>query len=495
MVAAGHPATAEAGVSALRRGGNACDAAVCAMLAACVAEPCLASLAGGGFLLWAPPQGPATVFDFFCQTPSRKRAGGGGLFAIESDFGTTSQEFHIGAASVATPGVIPGFLTIQRQACRLPIADLAGPAVTMARDGVRVSNFQAYVIQVLQPILDSTPESRTLYAGADQQRLRAGDTFRSTGLSDYLQGLSGSTPENWWQHPGWETACADIQRDGGHLSMADLENYQVVVREPLKVALADMQLTANPFPALGGGLIAAGLLTLAQSKTRWRRLDLLLEAMQTMNALRADPAAAAQLPEAVAGPLARWQSTDQATRGTSHISATDRWGGLAALTLSNGEGSGLVVPDTGVMLNNMLGEEDLQPDGIGTWTEDRRLGSMMAPSIVESPRCGRLALGSGGSNRIRTAMLQVIAGLADQALTPEEAVSQPRCHLDQHRTLHLETDLFPDAEELASSLSLGLHRFRERSMYFGGVQIAGENPEGKPVAAADPRRGGAVAIA
>jgi gamma-glutamyltranspeptidase/glutathione hydrolase len=117
-------------------------------------------------------------------------------------------------------------------------------------------------------------------------------------------------------------------------------------------------------------------------------------------------------------------------RGTTHISVIDAAGNAASLTLSNGEGCGHVLPVTGIMLNNMLGEEDLNPEGFHRWGEDLRLSSMMAPTLAE--HAGRLiALGSGGSNRLRTAILQVLCNLIDLGLSPEASVAAPRIHLER----------------------------------------------------------------
>ena len=106
-----------------------------------------------------------------------------------------------------------------------------------------------------------------------------------------------------------------------------------------------------------------------------------------------------------------------AYRGTTHISVIDRDGNAASASLSNGEGNGSIVGNFGFMLNNMLGEEDLTPEGLGNWREGVRLSSMMAPTIILEPDGTVIALGSGGSNRIRTAILQVAVNLLDHGMS------------------------------------------------------------------------------
>ena len=126
-----------------------------------------------------------------------------------------------------------------------------------------------------------------------------------------------------------------------------------------------------------------------------------------------------------------------AYRGTTHISVIDRDGNAAAASLSMGEGNGSIVGNFGFMLNNMLGEEDLTP-GLGAWREGVRLSSMMAPTIVLQPDGTVIALGTGGSNRIRTAILQVAVNLLDHGMSLEDAVTAPRLHLEKCGTLSFE---------------------------------------------------------
>jgi gamma-glutamyltranspeptidase/glutathione hydrolase len=181
-------------------------------------------------------------------------------------------------------------------------------------------------------------------------------------------------------------------------------------------------------------------------------------------------------------------------RGTTQISVADAAGNLASLSLSNGEGSGYLLPGTGVMLNNMLGEEDINPEGVHRWPRDRRLASMMAPSLITLRDGTRIALGSGGSNRIRSAILQVISNRVDFGMPLAEAVSAPRIHLEGG-LLNLEPPC--GAETLA-----GLARHHPRikcweapNLFFGGVHSVARRANGRLEGAGDPRRGGVTRIA
>jgi gamma-glutamyltranspeptidase/glutathione hydrolase len=154
------------------------------------------------------------------------------------------------------------------------------------------------------------------------------------------------------------------------------------------------------------------------------------------------------------------------------------------MTLSNGEGCGHVIPGTGIMLNNMLGEEDVNPHGFDRWPTDTRMSSMMAPSLVETSRGDRYALGSGGSNRIRSAVLQVISHLLDLGDDPMTAVSRPRVHVEADR-VSVEGPVPADVAAAFADAEL----WPERSLFFGGVHIAARR-QGHYAAAGDPRRGG-----
>jgi gamma-glutamyltranspeptidase/glutathione hydrolase len=167
--------------------------------------------------------------------------------------------------------------------------------------------------------------------------------------------------------------------------------------------------------------------------------------------------------------------------------------GLAAsVTCTNGEGSGVLVPGTGIHLNNIMGEEDLSPLGFFTAPAGRRMPSMMAPTVVLGADGVELVLGSAGSNRIRSAILQVIVGVVDRGLGAEDAVLAPR--------LHFEDDLvYAEPGAVDATLRDGGHEvvaFRDLNLFFGGAQaIERDRATGAVSGAGDPRRGGASAFA
>ncbi len=165
-VAAGHEQTAAAAQQILAAGGNAFDAIIGAHFCACVCEPVLASVGGGGFLLAHPFQGQACLYDFFVQTPrQRAPANGREFYPIVADFGPATQEFHIGRAAAATPGAVAGLFAAHRDLGRMPLAELLQPAQQLARQGIELNSFQRYILQIIRPIFATSRRAQEIYQG------------------------------------------------------------------------------------------------------------------------------------------------------------------------------------------------------------------------------------------------------------------------------------------------------------------------------------------
>ena len=159
------------------------------------------------------------------------------------------------------------------------------------------------------------------------------------------------------------------------------------------------------------------------------------------------------------------------------------------MTCTNGEGSGVVVPGTGIHLNNIMGEEDLNPLGFHVFAPGRRMPSMMAPTVVLRDGEVELVVGSAGSNRIRSAILLTIVGVVDRGLDARAAVEAPRIHYEDG-TVYVEPGI--DADALAAA-GHEVAPFRAPNLFFGGVQAVQRDPAtGAVLGAGDPRRGGAA---
>ena len=143
---------------------------------------CLASLGGGGFLVAAPARAEPRVYDFFSVTPGRRRpTGETDLRCITVDFGTATQDFHIGSATIAVPGIIAGFFAAAGDLGRMPPRRLAESAIALAKAGAVVTPFQRYILDLLTPIVTTTPAAARLFADA-----KAGESLPLPGLSDTL---------------------------------------------------------------------------------------------------------------------------------------------------------------------------------------------------------------------------------------------------------------------------------------------------------------------
>jgi gamma-glutamyltranspeptidase/glutathione hydrolase len=428
-IAAGHPLTAEAGVRVLKNGGNAVDACIAAAFAASVTEGPLTGPAGGGFLL-AYVDGTPLVLDCFFAVPSRPVAE---MEEIVIDFGDAStQVFHVGEASVAVPGLLKGLAEAHERFGRTPWPELVEPALDLAREGVDVSEGQAFLHRILSAILQRDEGGRRIYGNGGR-----------LVTEDYV-----ATLESVRDH-GAQAATHLLPE-----LEADLAAYEVAEREPMHTSFLGHEVLTTPPPSRGGTVIAHALERLEHARS--------LE----------DRARAIQHGYASAPPARM--------AGTTHISVVDEAGNAVALSSTLGSGSGVF--RGGTQLNNMLGELDVIGDG--ELSPGTRLASMMSPTLVLEGARPRLALGSAGSVRLAGAIAQVTDRVLRGAEL-QEAIDAPRVHVDGE-TLHLEGGC---ADEPLADWG-EVVRWANRNLFFGGVAAVGLRPDGTFAAAGDPRRGG-----
>lgn len=499
-VAAGHPVTAAAAAEILRAGGNAFDAALAAVAAACVAEPVLCSTGGGGFMLARPADAPAQVYDFFVHTPRRRRPAAEAQAApVVTDWGTTSQEFQIGLGTAATPGLVRGLFAVHRDLGRTPMPTILAPAVAAARDGVEITPFQAYLLTLVAPIYLGEPASRALFGGPSGAPLRQGDRLRNPELGAVLEALGRAGERLFYEGEVAAAIVAQCRDTGGHITAADLHAYRVERRAPLTLRYRDATLITNPPPSAGGVLIAFGLGLLARLELGGlafgsaEHLGLLSSVLARTVDVRALHGATEALlaDDLLQRHAAELTAARAAYRGTTHISVIDAAGNAASVTLSNGEGCGALVPGTGMMLNNMLGEDDVCPSGPHAWPEDQRLSSMMAPSAITRDDGWFAVTGSGGSKRIRSAILQVVSNMIDFGMSPEAAVTAPRIHVEPGQ-INLESGLPGAGQSLLAERFPSVIAWDQRNMFFGGCHTVARAPDGALTGVGDPRRDGVV---
>ena len=513
VAASGSAEVSRTAVDILEAGGNAFDAVLGALCTASIAEPLLVSLGGGGFLLALADGQKPRVYDFFCQTPIRRRPTNElDFYPIMANFGTAAQEFHIGMGSIAVPGMIAGIFEAHQALGRMPLGDIMAPAIELARKGVLVDDFHHYIIRILRPIMQATQASFALYESpAHPGRLiRSGELLRNPQAAAALEMLVAEGPDLFYRGEWAERLADDCAALGGQITRADLAAYRVERREPVVFRYRGARCAINPPPSPGGCLIAFALGVMSDWDSRQDAWGSPGHALNLLRGMRA--ASVARHRYHLESGLERenmqrflgeetvreWQRGLQLnslfSRGTTHISVADRAGNIASLTASNGEGCAYVLPGCGIMLNNMLGEEDLNFGGFHRWKEGARLASMMSPTVAELADGTRIALGTGGSNRIRSAITQVLVNLLDFDMSPGQAVTAPRMHLEGDM-LSLEAGL---AEETLAALVAAVprhHVWPEKNLFFGGVHTVSIKHGGIFDGTGDPRRGGVVAFA
>jgi gamma-glutamyltranspeptidase/glutathione hydrolase len=316
--------------------------------------------------------------------------------------------------------------------------------------------------------------------------LRPGDVHRDAALADTLERFAAEGPAPFYTGDVAEAVCAWVADRGGLLTRADLAAYATVARAPVRVRYRGETVVTNPPPSAGGILLAYALALLDRGPAP-PSVAHVVAAMEAAQAERTQEFLAGL---ADPGFMERFMASRLGA--TTHISAVDGDGWACAVTCTNGEGCGEVVPGTGIHLNNMMGEQDLSPFGYHAHPPGRRLPSMMAPTMVLDGGAPRLVLGSAGSNRIRSAILEVVIGVLDRGLGVQAAIDAPRSHFEDGVVY---TEPGVDTTELERE-GRTLVRFAARNLFFGGAQAVLRDPTtGALEGGCDPRRGGAVAVA
>ena len=511
VISAGHELTAKAGVEMLERGGNAFDAALAASFTSFVCEPALTSPGGGGFLMAhtgggrrGGDGGETILYDFFADVPGRgKKRGLEGInfFSVNIYFAEAAQELYIGEGSAAVPGCIAGLEEVHRRHCRLELRDIMAPAIGHARRGVKVNSRQAYFNRILSPMLTASGESRRIYE-PEGRPLEEGETLINRPLADALEYLSSKGLRRFYDG---ELARRILDGFGkrGLITEEDLRSYRVAVRRPLEVDYRGRKIFTNPPPSSGGALIAFSLKILEAFDLSGLGLNshpylkLLLDTMKVTNEARqrdfdrmvynADMISTFLSEERIRS--YRQRVAPPGAGSTTHISVVDGEGNAASITTSTGIGCGFMIPGTGIMMNNMLGEEDLNPRGFHKQPPGTRLSSMMAPTIVMRNEVPEIVLGSGGSKRIRNAILQVILNIIDHRMDVAGAVDAPRVHWDG-ACLQVEPGMEEAEVDGLKRDDIPVKVWKEKHMYFGGVNTVFVAPDGEIRGRGDPRRGG-----
>lgn len=499
IVASGHQLVSATAGQILETGGNAFDAVVAAGFVSAVVEPALTSLGGGGFMVGhSAKTGQELFFDFFVDTPGRGREDDlfdPDFFKIMVDFSGSSQEFNIGLASVAVPGTLKGLLHIHKRLGRMRLAEVMQPAKEVASHHL-VNEHMAHFLKLLYPIMTLTERGRRIYEPGGAY-LGARDMLKNDLLAAFLEQVSVEGDHSFYFGEIAREIDIEMKNGGGFLTAEDLAAYEVKERKPLAVPFRGYVLHTVPEPSMGGTLIGLSLSLMDRLPVKdhdWGTVEHLLETVALMQEVEGLREKGIITPDALQQFLANEDILNESTermrlfsRGTTHISIADHEGNCAAMTCSNGEGSGYFAPGSGVMLNNMMGEDDLHPNGFHSSDPGERVFSMMSPSLLVKDGDVQLVIGSGGSKRIRTAVSQVLHQVVDFKRPLQQSVDAPRLYLDED-CLQVEPG-FANSAVSAVKSKLPVNVWPQKDVYFGGVHAVIPGVEG----AGDPRRGGSVA--
>jgi len=380
----------------------------------------------------------------------------------------------------------------------MPWPELFGPAIGLARDGFPMP---AVAVRYLRTSYDA------IYGGSeaapalirDGSLVAPGETVVVPGLAETLKILAEEGPDSLYRGRLCDRLSDDMQAHGGIMSRLDLEAYRPVARSPITVGIDGWTVATNPPPAFGGGTLAAMLLLCSEGD--WSKWDLptthrMIGVQTGVLGYRRDrldlapdvtPETARMLEAAASGELSA-----SPPGSTAHTSAVDTGRLGCAITISFGYGSGVVVPGTGLWLNNHLGEMELNRLGFHSRPPGTRLSSNMAPSIARRRDGATLVVGSPGADRIATALLHVILNFVRMGMDLEAAITAPRLHVeDRGGRMVVAYEAGLPVDRIAGEA----RRFDEIDMFFGGVAAAVLDPEKGLLAASDPRREGGVAYA
>lgn len=502
-IAATGPVAVDAALGAVRAGGNAVDAALAAIMVAMTTEPGIVSPMGGAFISIWPVDGEPEVIDGNVEMPGRglpEDTFGGGLleFSITYGGGIT---VYAGPGSVAIPGAFAAMGLAHERHGAGEWSRVLHDAIKAARTGFHVGAAAAsYLALAGDTIFGWDDETRTALTTRHGGPLAAGDRLVSPDLADSLTVLAEKGWRDAYTGEIGRALAADSRARGGLITEEDLAAYEAVVRKPLRMSVGDWDLATNPPPSVGGPMLAVMLGELvARGGTDWRDV---IEVQKHVLTYRSDVHDFSQNLEEDGYRLledvrAKGIAGLTTSSSTAHVSAVDSDGLACAITASSGYGAGATIPGTGLMLNNCLGEPELNRLGLHALAPGTRLASNMAPSVARAPDGRVMAIGTPGADRITTALMQVLARHCLLDVDMGEAISRPRAHVRVVRGEPTRVDYERDAEIAAAVTALGMPGLEHEphSMYFGGVGAASRSASGVLSAAGDPRREAATGVA
>lgn len=456
VVAANHPVGSAAGLEMLALGGNAIDAAIATLFTLNVVEPMMVGIFGAGWMNIRLADGTSIILDNYSTAPLAATAD---LYTPLSStwpdyMETQGRANKVGYLAVGVPGTLKAWAEAVQQWGKLDLATVMQPAIRAARRGFLASAYLCELVANAQPDLLRFPATARIFLPGGRP-LRPGALVVQPQLAEALQAIAELGPAVLYDGALGQTIVDDIQQNGGILTMADLRAYQTIRREPLVADYRGYQVTV-PAPPCAGGVhllqilrILAGYDVAGLGFGTADNLHLLAECFKIAFADRAaylgdptdqqapldwllSPGYAAERRSQIdlrqanrAGPgvAPRVESSN-----TTHVTAADRDGNIACLTqtINDAFGSKVMVPGTGILLNNTMALFDPHPDQPNSVGPGRRMTSSMCPTIITRDGQPFLALGTPGGVRIFPSVLQAISNVIDHGLSLQAAVEAPR---------------------------------------------------------------------
>lgn len=502
-VSASSQIAADAGAVTADRGGNAVDAALAAAMVSACTDVGIMSPAGSMFVAVWPPGADPVMIDGCAEMPGRgqpREKFGQALIDAEFHYGMPTLQ-RVGFGSIATPGLFAGLAAASDGYGNLPLSDVFEPAITWAEHGFPLTGAAAeYLGFTHEAIYTWHPESSRILHHANGRPLGEGEIVHVPDLAGSLRRMARDGVDSFYNGELGRRIAAAVQQGGGLLCEADLAAYRVHVRKPLRVPFGEWEVATNPSPSVGGPCLAAMLCLLdadRQPHTDARAVRQLVAAQHAVLRYRSEQLDGRQdeLPAKVRHLLELSATGDPhallEAPSTIHVSAADETGMACSITASAGYGSGVIVPGTGLFLNNSLGEVDLHTHGLGDLEPGMRLQSNMAPSIVRHGDGRVIAIGSPGASRITTAIAQVLWHHIKHHEAMDAAVDWPRLHIEFSPA---SVDIaFEPGLPVMSQEGFVLRPFAAKDMYFGGTNTAGFTPGEGVTAIGDARRAGCIA--
>jgi len=518
------------GVDILRRGGNAVDAAVAVSLALAVTLPKAGNLGGGGFMLIHLAETKKTIaIDFREMAPAATTTD---VF-LDAEGRAVAEKSRDTGLAVGVPGTVAGLALALRHygSGKFGLADLAAPAVALAREGIVVEDDLVDSLPKAAGRLRQWPSSAKIFLNPDGTARERGTRLVQSDLAAVLEKIGAEGERGFYEGPVAEKIVAAVRAAGGRMSLEDMKFYSAIEREPVRGTYRGHEIVSMPPPS-SGGVHVIELLNILEGFPPARteayaaaELHLLAEAMKLVYADRAEylgdpdhvaipvrgltskPYAAklrerisptSVMPSAEIRPL---DPTPYESAETTHFSIVDAAGNAisSTTTLNFSYGLGMVAEGTGLLLNNELDDFAAAPGVPNAYGlvggaanapgPRRRPLSSMAPTMVFRDGALELVTGSPGGSRIITIVAKIILDVLDRGMNIAEATEAPRIH-HQGRPNELQVERGLSSDTILLLEDTG-HKVSVRNAW-GSAQSIFLMP-GLLLGAADPRHRGTLA--